>query len=37
MLLAPIIILVTLPALIALFSQRTPAEASRRAAREAAG
>jgi cobalt-zinc-cadmium resistance protein CzcA len=37
MLLAQIIILVSLPALIALFSQRTPAEASRRAAREAAG
>ena len=37
MLLAPIIILVTLPALIALFSQRTPAETSRRAAREAVG
>ena len=37
MLLAPIIILVTLPALIALFSQRAPAEKSRGAAREAVG
>jgi cobalt-zinc-cadmium resistance protein CzcA len=37
MLLAPVIILVTLPALIALFSQRTPAETSRRAGREATG
>jgi cobalt-zinc-cadmium resistance protein CzcA len=37
MLLAPIIILVTLPALIALFSQRVPAKISRGAAREAAG
>jgi cobalt-zinc-cadmium resistance protein CzcA len=37
MLLAPIIILVTLPALIALFSQRVPAKTSRGAAREAAG
>ncbi len=37
MLLAPIIILVTLPALIALFSQRKPAEKSRGVAREATG
>jgi hypothetical protein len=37
MLLAPIIILVTLPALIALFSPRAPVEKSRGAGREAVG